>query len=559
MSLTQKDYGLAAVASQPQICIIDDGASNLAVLTKILAHAGLSNVRTFPGGRDFLTAFASLDPDLILLDVHMPGVDGFEVLTELRARQDPSDFLPVLVLTADDDAEVLSRALALGATDFLTKPFHIEEAILRVRNLLETRRLHRALRQENTALLSEIVARTNELQEFEGIWTTLSRSLATVAEIGVEPMAQRLCDELAKLPDLTVVTIHSIEPSGVVVPVGHHGEAAFRARVNTPVREPIAGFIRDHLFEGGWLGEWPAASFVDGPWSGAIVPLRVGETTFGALIAATQGADATARLSRHRPALDAFAALAAAMLAPAMSVRQDREAVRLQINTIIETGAFALVFQPIVDLVSGQTVGFEALTRFADGTPPDRRFAEATEVGLGNELESACIKAAMTGAVVLPNGCRLTLNASPALILANGHLRSAIGPTRLPIVLEITEHAPIEDYVAFRQAITDLGPDVSFAIDDAGAGYSSLRHVVELRPAYVKLDIALVRAIEHDQTRQALVAGMVYFAQQTGCALIAEGIETVPELDTLRTLGVSLGQGYLLGRPGPLPTPTPII
>ena len=119
------------------------------------------------------------------------------------------------------------------------------------------------------------------------------------------------------------------------------------------------------------------------------------------------------------------------------------------------------------------------------------------------------------------------------------------------MVLEITEHAPISDYRAFRTALEALGPSVRAAVDDAGAGFASLRHILELRPSFVKLDLGLIRAIEQDRARQALVAGMTHFAARTGTTLIAEGVETQAECEALRSLGVELGQGYLFGRPQP--------
>jgi EAL domain-containing protein (putative c-di-GMP-specific phosphodiesterase class I) len=113
---------------------------------------------------------------------------------------------------------------------------------------------------------------------------------------------------------------------------------------------------------------------------------------------------------------------------------------------------------------------------------------------------------------------------------------------------------PVNDYPELRRAIAGLGERIRVAVDDAGAGYASMQHVVELRPDLIKLDISLVRGIDTDTARQALVAGMRYFAEQTDCLLLGEGIETAAELETLGRLGVSLGQGYLLGRPAPVPT-----
>jgi EAL domain-containing protein (putative c-di-GMP-specific phosphodiesterase class I) len=109
----------------------------------------------------------------------------------------------------------------------------------------------------------------------------------------------------------------------------------------------------------------------------------------------------------------------------------------------------------------------------------------------------------------------------------------------------------IDDYGAVRATLGHLPAGTSLAVDDAGAGFASLRHIIELRPRYVKLDMGLVRGVDGDPARQALIAGMVYFSRQTDCVLIAEGIETEAERRTLRQLGVGFGQGFLLGRPGP--------
>ena len=121
------------------------------------------------------------------------------------------------------------------------------------------------------------------------------------------------------------------------------------------------------------------------------------------------------------------------------------------------------------------------------------------------------------------------------------------GSTR-PLVLELTEHVPIDDYGLVRDALAKLGA-VGLAVDDAGSGYSSFRHILELRPTYAKLDISLVHGIDADDLRQALAAGLQYFAHKTGCRLIAEGVETSEEADVLQRLGIEFAQGYLFGQP----------
>jgi EAL domain-containing protein (putative c-di-GMP-specific phosphodiesterase class I) len=118
-------------------------------------------------------------------------------------------------------------------------------------------------------------------------------------------------------------------------------------------------------------------------------------------------------------------------------------------------------------------------------------------------------------------------------------------------VVEVTEHSEITDYPAFRRAVQELGPRVRLAVDDAGAGFASLRHIIELRPSFVKLDRQVIAGIDGDEARQAMVAGLSHFAHNTGCWLIAEGVETAAELNTLRQLEVRYVQGYLLGPPAP--------
>jgi EAL domain-containing protein (putative c-di-GMP-specific phosphodiesterase class I) len=116
-------------------------------------------------------------------------------------------------------------------------------------------------------------------------------------------------------------------------------------------------------------------------------------------------------------------------------------------------------------------------------------------------------------------------------------------------VLEITEHVEIEDYPRLLAALEQVRGHAVLAVDDAGAGYAGLRHILELRPQYVKLDISLVRNVDTDPARQAMVTGMAHFADSVGCALIAEGIETANELTTLRLLNVPFGQGFYLAKP----------
>ena len=174
---------------------------------------------------------------------------------------------------------------------------------------------------------------------------------------------------------------------------------------------------------------------------------------------------------------------------------------------MLATGAFEIVYQPIVSLPSGDLVGHEALTRFHTGERPDHVFAAAWAVGIGPEMELATLMAAVEGARALPAGRWLNLNLSPRLFADPARLRHALAGVDRPIVLEVTEHEKVEDYGMVRDAVRSLGDQVRLAVDDAGAGVANFGHIIELGPDFVKLDTSLVRGVNANLGRQALVVG----------------------------------------------------
>jgi EAL domain-containing protein (putative c-di-GMP-specific phosphodiesterase class I) len=284
----------------------------------------------------------------------------------------------------------------------------------------------------------------------------------------------------------------------------------------------------------------------------ACVPLLLQDAPAGLFLFGTVADKGDGSLSSRMGILLEAAEMAAALLGPTWAADLERLSGRVELEAIIAEGAFTPHFQPIVSLAHRAVVGYEALARFADGVRPDIRFAAAERHGLGHQLELATLRAAVQAATELPYGAFLALNVSPSLVLAGEGLRSVLVGAGRDLVLEITEHAQIDDYAALQAALERIDPPVKVSVDDAGSGYASLRHILALRPAFVKLDISWVRGIEADPARQALVAGLVHFAAEVGCALIGEGMETEAERETLRRLGVPLGQGYLLGRPLPI-------
>jgi EAL domain-containing protein (putative c-di-GMP-specific phosphodiesterase class I) len=220
-----------------------------------------------------------------------------------------------------------------------------------------------------------------------------------------------------------------------------------------------------------------------------------------------------------------------------------------------EPSLLRIVFQPIVDLANNRLAGVEALARFdIENRTPDVWFAEAAVAGLSLELELAAIRAALADLNRIPSSCYLSLNMSPITAVSHqfAELVDQHGAER--VMLEVTEHAPIEDYDKLKEALHDLrAQGVRLAIDDAGAGFASLRHILQLDADVIKLDMSLTHHIDRERPKRALAAGLISFASEIGAAIVAEGIETESELEALRGLGVAFGQGFFLARPGDMP------
>ncbi|WP_434994992.1 EAL domain-containing protein [Arthrobacter sp. Ld5] len=212
-------------------------------------------------------------------------------------------------------------------------------------------------------------------------------------------------------------------------------------------------------------------------------------------------------------------------------------------------------YQPIIDTVRGTVVGYEALVRFPGYAErnPEVWFARARRQGCAAALEAAALRSAFVHRAALPANCFLTVNVSPAL-LSSPLVRQvwAEQGNLAGVVVELTEQSPIESYLALEPHLDALrASGALIAVDDAGSGYAGLQHLLALRPAIIKMDRELVRDIDTDEAKRALMEMIGLFAGRVDAWLLAEGIERVEELDTLAALGVPLVQGYLLGRPAP--------
>lgn len=381
--------------------VVDDHQTNVVLLERLLSKMGVGEVIGVTDPRLAVQQYRDLEPDLLMLDLHMPHLDGLGVLDELSRLRSPDAYVPVVILTADATDDAKRSALQAGASDFLTKPFDQAEVILRVRNMLQTRALHLELKRHNTILETELFERKEQERQ------------------------------------------------------------AARQRV-------------------------------------------------------------------------------------------DRKAL---IQSVLDGGQPRMVYQPIVRIATGNVVGVEALARFdlEPRRPPNEWFYEAGTIGMGVDLELAAVRAGLADAHLLPRGTYVSLNVSPETIV-DDRLFDCLSHQSRPVVIELTEHVAVDSYEVLVEAVARLRrKGARVAIDDAGAGYSSLRHILRMKADVIKLDVSLTRDIHTDRDRRALAASLVAFAHETSAQIVAEGVECVEELHTLQELGVGYAQGFFLSRPGPLP------
>jgi EAL domain-containing protein (putative c-di-GMP-specific phosphodiesterase class I) len=271
---------------------------------------------------------------------------------------------------------------------------------------------------------------------------------------------------------------------------------------------------------------------------------------YGTFCAAGLGTDQDLS-TRDRALMDVLASAASVIIEPEVRAQQRRTEIEDRLNPVIAAGGPVVVLQPIVDLATGGRVGAEALSRFpaAWGKAPDVCFTEAHSIGLGHRLELLALERAAEHLRRVDG--YVAMNVSPATLL-----RPECGDllARLPlprVLLELSEHDPVEDYAALNATLAPFrAAGLRLAIDDVGAGFSSLRHIVVTAPDVVKIDRSIVSGLDTDPVLSTLVRSLVEFGRGCSARVVAEGVETAEEAAALRALGVDYGQGWYHGRPG---------
>ena len=285
------------------------------------------------------------------------------------------------------------------------------------------------------------------------------------------------------------------------------------------------------------------------------VPIRLYDgTVFGTIGCISTEPDASLG-ARDLSMMRVFAEMAAEHIEADLQVEDEKHDLTVSLKTVLSGDPISVVYQPVFDLRRAQAVGFESLARFTT-TParaPNAWFADAARVGLDVALELKVLEKALACFSRLPPAVYVAFNVSPNIVIS-GQLELAFRNAPLDrIVLEVNEHVSIREYDEIGKAMAPLRErGLRVSVDDTGAGLSSFRHIVSLKPDIVKLPMSLTRNIDSDGARRALASALIQFANENACTIIAEGVETAAELKALRTIGITRAQGYFLGRPLPL-------
>ncbi|MGE4123820.1 MAG: putative bifunctional diguanylate cyclase/phosphodiesterase [Pusillimonas sp.] len=554
------------------ILIVDDNPANCDLLDALLEDEGYENRQIMTDPRHVLTRVTQQRPDLILLDVRMPYMTGFQVLQALNEAHG-ADAPAVIILTAQTDDDTRYQALALGVRDFLTKPFDQTEVLQRIRNTLELQRLMRE-RTERASLLESLVhERTQELERRSrqdpqtglpnriAILEALEHRLDAQVDTGVFFMALEGIDDVARLHGFTTADTLA---------------GALADRLRTVVADSNA-----------MLGVWNSTEWV------VVCDITIDEHTIGAVadrllhsftmpfdiegmslhLAVRMGVSASLP-GRQSEQLIRMAALA---LPKAVGVWQGynqdlenalqrRTHLREALRRAGERGELYLVYQPKVDLIRKRITGAEALMRWQSpefGAVSPVEFIPLAEssgmiIRLGLWVFEEAVRQLSTWRrhALVDDAFGVAINVAAEQLAQKDFARQLINILegyQLPaglIELEVTESGLMQDMQLAMQQLNVLHKaGFPIAIDDFGTGYSSLAYLKNLPVSVLKIDRAFIREVHTSMQDQRLTGTVIDMARHFGFRTVAEGVELPEQLHRLQQMGCDVGQGYIFAPP----------
>lgn len=557
------------------IQIVDDNDTNREIFAAIVEKLGSDiRVASFASPEAALEACRTTMPDAILVDFMMPGMDGHEFVAQIRAMP-AARAVPIVMITAATDREVLKRALDVGVTDFLTKPVDYSEIRARLTNLLALRRAHLQLQDRSRWLAEEVRKATEKalhLAHHDPLTGLPNRALFRDRLELALAQAQRSGERLAVLC-LDLDRFKEVNDT-----LGHPAGDAVLQRVGTRLQGSVRkgdtaarlGGDEFAIVQVGLAQPGGAANLAerlaelmaeDGTKNGhPDVGVSVGVALFP-----EDGTDVDTLLTRADLALYRAKAEGRGtfrFFEPAMDARlQARRALERELRAALRSGEFAVHFQPQADAKTQAIMGFEALVRWHHperGLIPAGEFiALAEECGLIRPLGEWVLRMACAEAARWPGHLRVAVNLSPLQIradlpqlVAEVLEETGLAPERLE--LEITEGVLIKDTENALRVLHELkAMGVAIAMDDFGTGYSSLSYLRSFPFDRIKVDRSFVAELLDRPEAAAIVKAIITLSASLSMASTAEGVETEQQLERLRQECCQEVQGFLIGRPMP--------
>ncbi len=548
--------------------MVDDDPILMEVIKVFLEEEGYTNFITIEDSRLAEAALENGRPDVLLLDLVMPEVDGFEILKAVRS--DPRHkFLPVIILTSSTDSVTKLRALEMGATEFLAKPVDSSELGLRLRNTLTVKAYQDQLTyydpvtglpnrklfldrlewmiQRNLREEKPLVVMTVSLNRFNEMTERLGPSAGDLllTEVAARLKIALRHDEFAGIPELSdnIAYLGRDEFSVLLSKIDMAESAAYVAR------RVLEGLHQPFEIEGQEV-------FLSANIGIAVSPSD-GEDTNMLMKNAAVAIDHARQEGR-----DSFRFYSSSLDAEL----RDLFTLKNELRRALENDELELFYQPKIDASSGKVMGMEALIRWNHKTrgliSPDIFIPLAEEIGIivpiGEwSLEQACMHNKQLEAKGF-GGLKVSVNVSAPQIsdknLCNAIKRalnkSGLAPSSL--VIEITESVAMADVVesqAVLRSIKDLG--VSLSIDDFGTGYSSLGYLKRFPISELKIDKSFFDGVPEDTEASAIARGIIALSHTLDLSVTAEGIESADQVEFLRTHKCDIIQGYYFSKPLP--------
>jgi EAL domain-containing protein (putative c-di-GMP-specific phosphodiesterase class I)/CheY-like chemotaxis protein len=528
-----------------RILVIDDDADLTASVAAVLTANGYDVLTALSGEQGLELAFTG-HPHLILLDVTMPGMDGHQVCRELQFGYTKD--IPVVFLTARTELTHMMEASRSGASAYVTKPFRPDHLLRTISDVL----------RDASVYHDDITG----LPTLANVQVEVQRMLFDHGQLGIIYVSLDGVQALEQLQGFEVVDdVYRVVGQGLeeargelirgedFVSISSLGDAFLI--VLSPSRR--SGFVAEEDL------------LVVKQRLAKDLLTRLEAELEKRLLAKVDLFVGSSRLTQS-PKIRFKRALLDAIARATQSIEAERDEVRSRLRkefeSVMKGEQISCVFQPIVNLNDFEAIGFELLSRGPRESElhrPDALFDVARTEGRVTELDRLCRRTASKAGEGLPLDCLRFVNTEPVTMFLHSHGESFVNEIvaatasslRGLTVIEITENCVIDDFDRMRDIVRQLrAHGFRVAIDDAGAGYAGLQTMVEIEPDFIKLDMSLIRGVESSIVKQRLVRTLRDFCREAAITLIAEGIETRKQLDTLRELGVSHGQGFLFGHPG---------